>query len=183
MFRQKALDRLSSPEELDQLMHITSARLWLALLGVAAVLVAGALWTAFTTIPTTVSAQGAMVRSTTQASVQPVVFATLQEGSEIKRGQSATLTLHNEGELVPRTLDAVVASVDPIPASETGIAQTLHNSGYAHVLALQQRIIKVQLSLSPSTSGQVRGHTIVPGTVITSSITVDRRSPIHLIIP
>lgn len=183
MFRQKALDRLSSPDELDQLMHITSARLWLALVAVAGLLVAGAFWTVFTTIPTTVSAQGALVRSTSEASVQPVVFATLQDGSEIKRGQRATLTLHN-GELVPSTLNAVVTSVDPIPADETSIARTLHNSGYAHVLATQLRIIRVELSLTPTTSGPGGGHnTIAPGTIVTSSITVDRQSPIHLIIP
>ncbi|HEX6506856.1 MAG TPA: hypothetical protein VF221_04415 [Chloroflexota bacterium] len=183
MFRQKVLDRLSSPEELDQLMHITNPRLWLALVGVLALLVAGVLWTVFTTVSTTVSAQGALVRGTTQASVQPVVFATVQDGSQIHAGQSGTVTVHNAGGTVPSTLKALVASVDPVPADERGMAQTLHNAGYAHVLAVQLKIIKVQLTLTPPTSGGERGHAIAPGTIVTSSITVDRQSPIHLIIP
>jgi hypothetical protein len=183
MYRQKALDRLSSPEELDQLMHITSPRLWLALVAVLGLLVAGVLWTVFTTIPTIVSAQGALVRGTTQASVQPIVFATIQDGSQIHAGQSATVTVHNAGGTVPSTLKALVASVDPVPADEGGMARTLHNAGYAHVLTVQLRVIKVQLALTPPTSGGERGNAIAPGTVVTSSITVDRQSPIHLIIP
>lgn len=183
MFRQKALDRLSSPEELDQLMHITSPRLWLALVAVVALLVAGVLWTVFTSIPTTVSAQGALVRGPTQASVQPLVFATVQDGTQIRPGQSATVTVHSAGASIPATLKALVASVDPIPADEQGMAQSLHNAGYAHVLAAQLRIIKVQLKLTPPTSTQASGPTIAPGTTVTSSITVDSQSPIHLIIP
>jgi hypothetical protein len=183
MFRQKALDRLSSPEELDQLMHITSPRLWLALVGVLGLLVAGFLWTVFTTIPTTVSAQGALVRGSAQASAQPVVFATVQDGSQIHAGQSATVTVHNAGGTVPTTLKALVASVDPVPADEGGMARTLNNPGYAHVLAAQLRIIKVQLNLARPGPGGVRERTIAPGTIVTSSITVERQSPIHLIIP
>jgi hypothetical protein len=183
MFRQQALDRLSSPEELDQLMHVTSPRLWLALAAIAGLLVAGVLWTVFTTIPTTVSAQGSLIRGTPGTAMQPVVFATIRDGSEIRAGQSATITVHNAGASVPRALDAVVTSVDPVPADESSMAQTLHSAGYARALAAQLKIIKVQLKLTPPASGRVLGRTISPGTIITSSIIVDHQSPIHLIIP
>ena len=38
MFRKVALDRLSSPEELDQLLRVTTSRSWLALLGLGGLL-------------------------------------------------------------------------------------------------------------------------------------------------
>ena len=52
-FRRKALERLSSPEELDRLVHVTRPRTWIALGGLLLVIVAVVLWAALTTITTT----------------------------------------------------------------------------------------------------------------------------------
>jgi hypothetical protein len=43
-FRRAALERLSSPEQLDQLIHITHPRAWLLLLGLIAVILALLVW-------------------------------------------------------------------------------------------------------------------------------------------
>lgn len=58
MFRQKALQRISSPDQLDKLVSIVSPRLWVAL---SALLVAAAgaiVWSSVATVPTTISAPG-----------------------------------------------------------------------------------------------------------------------------
>jgi HlyD family secretion protein len=63
LFRKAALERLSSPEQLDLLMEVTSSRAWLALLALGLLLAAGVLWSFFGVLPTRVSGQGILIRS------------------------------------------------------------------------------------------------------------------------
>ena len=44
IFRKKALDRISSPEELDQYLTVTGPGVWLPLLAVVVLLLGGVLW-------------------------------------------------------------------------------------------------------------------------------------------
>jgi HlyD family secretion protein len=61
IFRETALQRLSSPEQLDQLIHVTSPKTWIALATSLALLVAVLLWGIFGTIPLRVHASGVLV--------------------------------------------------------------------------------------------------------------------------
>lgn len=63
VFRKVALDRLSSPEQLDQLMHITSPKGWLALLTILLFIVLAIVWGFVGTIPEKVNGQGILLRS------------------------------------------------------------------------------------------------------------------------
>jgi HlyD family secretion protein len=62
IFRKVSLDRLSSPEQLDELMHVTSLHGWLALLALLLLVISGVIWGFEGSIPTTVSGEGAIVR-------------------------------------------------------------------------------------------------------------------------
>jgi HlyD family secretion protein len=62
IFRKVALERLSSPEQLDQLMHVTSPRSWIALGGLGILLAAVVVWSLVGTIPTRIQAQGVLIR-------------------------------------------------------------------------------------------------------------------------
>lgn len=63
IFRKVALDRLSSPEQLDMVLHVTSPRSWLALAGLFLVLGAAVVWGYRGTIATKVSGQGVIIRT------------------------------------------------------------------------------------------------------------------------
>ncbi|MCL6611569.1 MAG: NHLP bacteriocin system secretion protein [Peptococcaceae bacterium] len=63
LFRKVALDKLSSPEQLDQLITVTSPRAWFALAAIGAIMVAAALWGIFGSIPTKVYGQGIVTMS------------------------------------------------------------------------------------------------------------------------
>src|SRR4051812_41231704 len=61
IFRETALQRLSSPEQLDQIIRVTSPQTWIAL-ATSLVLLAGAtLWSIFGAIPVRVSASGVLL--------------------------------------------------------------------------------------------------------------------------
>lgn len=61
LFRQAALERLSSPEQLDQLMRVTQPMGWLALLAAGLVLLTAILWGIFGRLPVQVEGQGILL--------------------------------------------------------------------------------------------------------------------------
>lgn len=61
IFRQKALDRLSSPEQLDRLMAVVSPKDWLPLGALAIFGIFGILWSIFGNIPITVTGKGVII--------------------------------------------------------------------------------------------------------------------------
>jgi multidrug efflux pump subunit AcrA (membrane-fusion protein) len=62
MFRREALEKLSSPEQLDQLLRVTSPRGWLALLGLTLLIGAVVVWSVIGSIPSTIKGQGILLR-------------------------------------------------------------------------------------------------------------------------
>ncbi|QDU94144.1 biotin/lipoyl-binding protein [Lignipirellula cremea] len=85
IYRQEALDRLSSPEQLDMLMPVTSARSWIALAGVGVLLAMGLIWGIFGRIASTVDGTGLLVR-TNGADWVTTPFAGVVERLEVTEG-------------------------------------------------------------------------------------------------
>ena len=63
IFRKVSLERLSSPELLDQLLKINSSRSWAALLAILVLLVLTVVWAFQGSIATTASGQGVIIRT------------------------------------------------------------------------------------------------------------------------
>jgi HlyD family secretion protein len=63
VFRKVSLDRLASPEQLDQLMQVTTPKGWVALLALSILLLAAIIWGCVGRIPETVHGQGMLVKS------------------------------------------------------------------------------------------------------------------------
>jgi hypothetical protein len=101
IFRKAALDRLASPDQLDQLMQLTSPRAWIALLGLGLLLFVALLWSLFGTLSTTVEGQGVLVaeiqqlRATRAGVVQKFL---VQSGDEVQEGQPLVQLAGKSGE-------------------------------------------------------------------------------------
>jgi len=63
VFRKVSLDRLSSPEQLDQVMQVTNPRGWLSLAAIGALLVLGIGWGIFGTLAEKVAGGGILLKS------------------------------------------------------------------------------------------------------------------------
>src|SRR5256885_16849027 len=61
IFREKALERLSSPESLDQLMRVTSARDWISLCALGALTIVFVVWSVVGRLPTSVTGRGILI--------------------------------------------------------------------------------------------------------------------------
>ncbi len=92
IFRKVSLDRLSSPEQIDQLLHVTTARSWVALLALCGTLAAGLVWSVTSFIKTSVNAQGVISRieginNVVALGTGTVLDIKVKIGDEIRAGQ------------------------------------------------------------------------------------------------
>jgi len=80
IFRKVALERLSSPEQLDQLVQVTDPQGWLSLTGLGALLLAAVGWGIWGSIPTQAHGEGILLR---QGGVSDLVSAAAGQVSEV----------------------------------------------------------------------------------------------------
>ncbi len=69
LFRTVALERLSSPDQLDLLMEVTTPKAWIALIGFVSILVAAVIWGVTGSIPTKISSPGILISSSGLANI------------------------------------------------------------------------------------------------------------------
>ena len=91
LFRQEALERLSSPERLDQMMQVVNRRAWLPLSTIGSLVVVAIIWSVFGRIPLTVNGQGVLIRPRNVVPFQvpsegQIVTLNLKSGDRIKPG-------------------------------------------------------------------------------------------------
>jgi HlyD family secretion protein len=91
IFRQDALDRLSSPERLDQLMQIIKPADWIALMGLGGLIGCGVIWSIFGRIPVTVQGRGVFTQPRQVIDLQSTIAGQLQtlnisNGACVKKG-------------------------------------------------------------------------------------------------
>ncbi|AMC34986.1 NHLP bacteriocin system secretion protein [Janthinobacterium sp. B9-8] len=93
IFRQVALNRLSSPEELDSLLQVTSFKGWIALAGIGLLLVTVLVWSVLGVLPTKMLGQqcilvknGGVIVQTSSASGRLSDLA-VEAGDTVTRGQ------------------------------------------------------------------------------------------------
>jgi HlyD family secretion protein len=92
IFRKVAMDRLASPEQLDQLMQVTTPKGWLALTAVTVVLVLAIIWSVAGTLPERVGGQAILLRSAgifevVSQSSGRITDMSAQVGDKITEGQ------------------------------------------------------------------------------------------------
>jgi len=91
IYRSKSLERLSSPDAVDQLLHVVRARDWIALLAAGMLIAALLAWSITGTIPTTVSGRSVLVLPQTIVDVQTLSPGRLESlrlrpGDFVKKG-------------------------------------------------------------------------------------------------
>ncbi len=99
IFREESLERLSSPERLDQLMQIVGRQDWLPLSTLGALVVAGIIWSIFGQIPVNVTSKGVLILPRRVVNIQSPV-----------EGQLKQLKVKPE-DCVEK--DQVIATIDP----------------------------------------------------------------------
>lgn len=92
LFRQEALERLSSPEKLDQMIQVVSPRAWLPLGAIGFLVTVAAVWSVVGRIPLNVAGQGVLVQPRRIVQFQApsaggLLNLNIKVGDTVKRGQ------------------------------------------------------------------------------------------------
>ena len=98
-YRKAALDRISSPEQLDKVLKVTSPMSWLAMIGITLIIVVTVIWSIIGTIPVTITTPGIVVspvgcNSVYSQEAGTVVSVRVRAGDELHLG-SPVLTYKN----------------------------------------------------------------------------------------
>jgi len=91
IFRKVSLERLSSPEQLDQLFSVTTPRAWFALIAIGCILATSFIWGIFGSVPTKVNGQGIIMKSfgvhnITHTGAGQISDVRVSVGDVVKRG-------------------------------------------------------------------------------------------------
>ncbi|NDJ53221.1 MAG: HlyD family efflux transporter periplasmic adaptor subunit [Chloroflexi bacterium] len=136
LFRKSALERLSTPEQLDTLMEVTLPQSWLVLLGTGVLLALALSWSIFERIPITVSAQGILLSTGTQVDETTLVISEtsgsidqvlVEVGQIVTPGQILLQIESEDGELIDvlSPLSGLVARIDVSSGDQVDVATLL----------------------------------------------------------
>jgi HlyD family secretion protein len=111
LFRKVSLERLSSPEQLDTLMNVTSARAWIALTALSGIVAATVLWGIFGSVPTKVSGACILIRpggalDVVSPGTGRVVDISIETGDLVREGQIIARLDRNEASGQIRSTEA-----------------------------------------------------------------------------
>jgi multidrug efflux pump subunit AcrA (membrane-fusion protein) len=183
-FRKKAVERISSPEELDRLVRVTRPRTWIALSGLLLVIVAVVLWATLTTITTTVSGVGfvlprgglieasalqpGLVREIAVTSGQQVRVGGTVAVLEGVDGSPVTVTapvdghvaavVHAIGDFVPQ--GGVLATIEP---AQPAVVESFVPEGEAKNARVGDSVWIAPSTASPSEYGYALGQVVQIG--------------------
>jgi len=121
IFRKTSLDRLSSPEQLDRLITVTSPRVWLIIITIGIVLACGIIWGIFGKIPVRVDTSGILLSSGGMSNISSTVNGSVSDVN-VKNGDTLSkgdvIAIIGEGEIVKQMNDKkeVIAVLETLTA-------------------------------------------------------------------
>lgn len=84
IFRKKAVDRVTSPEQLNDYIHVTSPSIWMLLTGIILILVGAIVWGIFGNLYTTVNGSGVV------SNHNMVIYISAEDRTSVKEGMTVT---------------------------------------------------------------------------------------------
>jgi HlyD family secretion protein len=130
IFRQVALERLSSPEELDRLLRVTDSKAWIAQLTMLALTAVAIAWGYYGRIPSVVSGQGVIIR---RGGVLNIVSAGSGVVAQLKVKVGDRI---NEGQIVAEI--AQPSMLERRKNAEEALAQARREKDRSHAIHVEQ---------------------------------------------
>lgn len=175
LFREKSLEQLQSPEQLDSLLTVTSLRGWVALVGTVVLLIAIIIWSFVGRLPVNVFGEGILISS---GGIQNIITNENGQISDIKVEPGDVV---EKGEIVARLeqpellskIRTVEIKLDQLKSGEKGQNQAQIKDLNEELKTLQNELTIATRVVSPF-SGKVievkanRGQFIDKGTSIVS---------------
>lgn len=189
LFRKESLERLSSPEQLDQLMQIVTPKSWVPLGTLGVLVLVGLVWSVVGRIPITVTGSGLLVSSSERSDeLVGVTYFAKADGDRIQPGMDILLLPSGVSEETGG-IRGIVTTVAESPFQTLDDIRQVKESGES---PLQDTPIEViaDLNTDASTmsglemSSPSGAEMVIPaGKTVTAQVTVDQRAPIAFVFP
>lgn len=190
LFRKAALEKLSTPEELDQLMQVTTPKGWLALIAIISLLVATIAIGFLGVIAVRVDGRYCIVvKDAIADSAQAFVYISPLKENRVVVGDEVHITpsTFTTGDYILGS----VATVDDFPVSDVQMQAIIGNQTLVQQLLEDGPLIQIVVnpvqvagdsSVYRSASGTIPRDQISDKMTCTASIKVDEKAPINLIL-
>ena len=202
IYRKKLMERISSPEQLDEMIVITSPSYWLAILGGAVIIVAALIWSVFGSIPISMETTGIFVSaqisdqqtegSQSIGGQQVICYVPINSGKKIVPGMETIVCPTTVSQQEYGNMMGKVVAVDPYVTSYEDIVSTLGSESLAQMFSQNGPVVAVTCELrtdATTASGfwwsNSNGAEVVlaEGTIITADIILEEKSPISMLLP
>jgi hypothetical protein len=188
IFRQKALDKTFSADELDKVMQVTRPTGWLALLVMGVIICAALAWGVLGSLSIKVAA-GGVILDNSQGGQQAALFLPLASKENVKPGMKVQIA---PAGLAPQQYGYLlgdVVDVSQYPLTRQNLTDVLGNSALAEIFSQDGPEVMITVKLQPDSRGGsyawTTGRTaqVSSGTLLQASIIVDEKRPIALLLP
>lgn len=186
LFRKVALERLSSPEQLDRLLQVTSARSWLILAAILLLCGIAIVWSFTGYLEKTVEGYGMLTVSDSsgaQPETEAVMYIPIRQVGRVKVGMDVNLFVLSLPPQENGYIHAAVTSVGQYPAADEA-AQAFANQDEPVV---EVRVALERDSETPSgfewSIGDGPESPLTLGTMVRGEIVVERQHPIEKVLP
>jgi len=191
IFRSAALNRMSSPEQLDQMLEVTTPKYWIALIAVGLVLLCGLAWGFFGRMTTKAMGHGMVIQSA-EGDLQVVAYVPATVAKTVQAGEPAEIILTALRVEDYGFIRGHVVSVSEYPATDEELMKTLQNETLAHALAAGEPVHEVRLEMERDAStpsgflwSTPHGATfrITPGSLCHVNVITREERPLRLLVP
>ncbi|GET37488.1 NHLP bacteriocin system secretion protein [Microseira wollei] len=141
LFRQESLERLSSPERLDQLMQVVSPKSWLPLFTLGSLVFVAIVWSIYGRIPITVEGRGVLIYPRKVLALQSktpgqLLSLNVKVGDFVKKGDAiATI---NQADL-RKQLEQQRAKLTELESQDRGLGSVQQQRIEQEKIAIQQQ--------------------------------------------
>lgn len=193
LYRKRALEKLQAPEQLDQLLTVTSPRSWLALSAIGGLLIAALLWGIFATVEVSLTGDGVLVgNAESEDAFEAIIFVSIEDSRRIHPGMTARIAPATVRKEEYGLLRGRVTAVNPHPSTQGDMVALLGNDAFVQFLAAEGKLVAVHVALfrnenTPSgyswTSADGPPQPLNGGVISTGAFVISQQKPIDLILP
>jgi hypothetical protein len=186
IFRKESLERLSSPEQLDQLMQVVSAKSWIPLATLGSLVLLTLIWSVVGRIPITAIGQGILVHpSDSTNELVNLSFFEPRTAEQIQPGMPIIIVPDMAGS---RRMGGIVGRVVSVKGSSITTLDAARQAAQSNAAPTEAIEVMAELQRD-ATSGEYQwsstkpAQRLAPGTTTTARITLAERAPITFIFP
>ncbi|MFM7423830.1 MAG: hypothetical protein ACKO7W_02300 [Elainella sp.] len=208
LFRKEALEQVSSPEQLDQLIQLVHLKTWLPLGAIGLLLAVALGWGIFGRIPIYVEAKGILLPASPISPTSPIpptspispspapnllgiAYFPVADSGQVQPGAPALIIPNSTSFQEVGALKATVTRVSPTPVTKAALLNRIQNNQELADLVYTPAAIEVITQLQPAptpsgyqwTVGQGPSQPLAAQTPATVRIQLSQQAPLSLLLP